>query len=90
MTIPYHFQRAGVRQVHKFGCRALIADEMGLGKTLSALLVMQRHPEMRPVIVICPAVVKFNWQREALVHVGMVAEVLEGTRPPKGKPLTSP
>lgn len=90
MTIPYPFQRSGVRQVHRFGCRALLADEMGLGKSLSALLVMQRHPEMRPVVVICPAIVKYHWQREASVHVGMAAEVLDGTKAPKDRPLVRP
>lgn len=83
MTVPYTYQIKGVRKLHQFGGRGLCADEMGLGKSFQALLYALRHPEARPVIVVCPASLKWNWEREALVHVGMRAEVLEGTRPPK-------
>ena len=50
----------------KFG--ALLADDMGLGKTVQALAWLQHLRETigpAPSLVICPASVVFNWQREA-------------------------
>lgn len=82
-TKPYKYQKDGIRQIHKFNGRALLADEMGLGKTLQALLFALQREDLRPVIVVCPATIKWNWEREAKVHIGMVAEVLSGQKPPK-------
>jgi SNF2 family DNA or RNA helicase len=52
----------------QFGLGALLADDMGLGKTVQALAWLQHLREQRgpaPSLVICPASVVFNWQREA-------------------------
>ncbi len=59
--LPY--QRAGIasaitrRNVY-FG------DEMGLGKTIQAIGVFNADPEARTMLVIAPASLKINWQRE--------------------------
>lgn len=84
MTTPYPYQNQGVKTIESFGGRALLADEMGLGKSLSALLYIRNHPEARPVVVVCPASLKYNWVREAEVHVKMRVAVLEGQKPPSG------
>lgn len=85
MTIPYPYQEEGVRKIEEFGIRALLADEQGLGKTLQSLLVLQRNrEECLPTVISCPAHLKWNWEREIKVHIGMRAEVLEGTKPPSG------
>ncbi len=84
MTKLYKYQKDGVRSLEQFNGRALLADEMGLGKTLQALYYMKRN-KRSPVIVICPASLKYNWAREAAIHVNEHAEVLEGTKPPKKK-----
>ena len=48
---------------------AILADDMGLGKTievLAALTALQdRVKKHRPSLVVCPASVAHNWQREA-------------------------
>jgi SWI/SNF-related matrix-associated actin-dependent regulator 1 of chromatin subfamily A len=43
----------------------LIGDEMGLGKTIQALGLINAVPEIRNVLVVCPASLKLNWEREA-------------------------
>jgi len=59
------FQRAGVEYVVKVaGGRALIVDEMGLGKTVEALAALQALQAF-PALVVVPASLKLNWEREA-------------------------
>jgi hypothetical protein len=57
------FQRAGVAYLLERR-RAFLADEQGLGKTVQALATAQAAGAF-PLVVICPASLKLNWQREA-------------------------
>jgi SNF2 family DNA or RNA helicase len=57
----FAFQHVGVSWLAPRTC-ALLLDEMGLGKTIQALLAA---PANAPVLVICPAVAKGVWKREA-------------------------
>ena len=56
------FQRAGVEYVLQ-ARRTFLADEQGLGKTVQALAALEAD-EAWPAVVICPASLKLNWQRE--------------------------
>jgi superfamily II DNA or RNA helicase len=51
------------------GMGAILADDMGLGKTVQALAwiewLRERDPKGGPALVVCPASVVHNWQREA-------------------------
>jgi SWI/SNF-related matrix-associated actin-dependent regulator of chromatin subfamily A-like protein 1 len=64
------FQRAGVEFIEKaLGMNGtiqgvLVGDSMGLGKTIQSIGYMALHSEKRPVLVVCPASLKLNWQRE--------------------------
>ena len=58
------FQKAGIvyasnREV------TIVGDEMGLGKTIQALGIVNADPTVKSVLVICPASLRMNWQREA-------------------------
>ena len=56
------FQRAGVRYA-LWSRRLFIADEQGLGKTVEALALLEEDDAF-PAVVVCPASLKLNWQRE--------------------------
>jgi SWI/SNF-related matrix-associated actin-dependent regulator 1 of chromatin subfamily A len=61
---PYPYQVGGI----EFGIqqkRILIADQMGLGKTIEAIGIIS-HLKLYPACIICPAIVRLNWQREYL------------------------
>ena len=57
------YQKAGIEYASKKGS-ALFADEMGLGKTIQAIGVINTKPNVKKVLVICPATLKTNWKRE--------------------------
>jgi len=80
-TKPFRYQEKGVNKYHKLDGRILNADEMGLGKTLQSLIYADEVPDCRPIIVVCPAHLKYNWEREAMMHINMRAEVLESQTP---------
>lgn len=42
----------------------LFGDEPGLGKTIQAIGWLNCHPEVETLLVVCPASLKTNWQRE--------------------------
>jgi len=60
--LPY--QKAGIAFLDKTPS-ALLADEMGLGKTIQVLGLINRHPEIQSILVVCPASLRLNWEREA-------------------------
>ena len=61
----FPFQKKGVAFIEAKDGRALIADMMGLGKTAQSLAWLQLHAGKRPAIVVVPASLKLNWEREA-------------------------
>jgi len=85
MTLPFKYQLQDVRTIHQMGGRVLLAHEPGLGKTLMALMHAMRHKELRPIVVVCPAYLKWNWERETKKHFRLIARVLEGYRAPRSK-----
>lgn len=60
----YPFQYVGVGFVEAANGRAMIGDEMGIGKTIQAIAYSVLHTEQWPVLVVCPANVKYNWGAE--------------------------
>ncbi len=83
VTRPFKYQAKGVRKIIHFDGNALLADEMGLGKSLQSLLYCHEFPKRRPVLIICPAFHKINWQREVKNHIGRDAYICYGRKPPK-------
>jgi len=60
----FPFQKQGVAFVERRNGNAIIGDSMGLGKTVQALAYLQLHPEKRPAVIVVPASLKLNWQKE--------------------------
>lgn len=63
------YQKEGFRwlmRLAKWGVGACLADDMGLGKTVQALAVILQRAKDGPTLVIAPASVRYNWEREAL------------------------
>ncbi|HEY4276907.1 MAG TPA: DEAD/DEAH box helicase [Conexibacter sp.] len=80
------FQWAGVRYALD-ARRTFLADEQGLGKTVEALATLEADDAF-PAVVVCPASLKLNWEREArrwLPHRSVV--VIDGRQavPPSGE-----
>src|ERR1700674_3033206 len=59
--LPYQRDAIAFALEHE---NCLIADEMGLGKTIEAIGVSNALPSARRVLIVCPASLKLNWQRE--------------------------
>jgi SWI/SNF-related matrix-associated actin-dependent regulator 1 of chromatin subfamily A len=59
--LPY--QRAGIAYAAP-RTNTLIGDEMGLGKTIQGAGLINALPSIRKVLVVCPASLKINWDRE--------------------------
>jgi SWI/SNF-related matrix-associated actin-dependent regulator of chromatin subfamily A-like protein 1 len=60
----YPFQYAGVRFAEIAKGKAIIGDDMGIGKTIQAIAYCALHQDHWPVLVVCPANVKYNWLKE--------------------------
>lgn len=58
----------------------IVGDEMGLGKTCQGLGILQATQSF-PAVIICPASLKLNWEREAhnWLPKDKVVKVLSGT-----------
>ena len=63
------FQRAGADYIARNSGGVLMADEMGLGKTIQALAAVESR-ERFPLLIVCPAVVKYNWYHESVKWLG--------------------
>ena len=59
--------------------RAILADDMGLGKTRQSIVALRHAEPIGPYLVVCPASVKLNWQREiATVDSVVECRILHG------------
>lgn len=71
---PYEYQREGIAYALEKK-RCIMGDEPGLGKTAQAIGVLTITKAF-PALVICPASLKVNWQRELKRFGGLNAVIL--------------
>ena len=72
---PYDYQKEGIAYAlqHK---RCIFGDQPGLGKTLQAIGTVT-IAKAYPCLVVCPAALKINWQREFMKFAGKQAIILD-------------
>ena len=71
---PYEYQKEGIAYALQKK-RCIMGDEPGLGKTAQAIGVLTISKAF-PALVICPASLKVNWQRELKKFGGLNAVIL--------------
>lgn len=72
---PYEYQKEGIAYALK-NKRCIFGDQPGLGKTLQAIGTVT-IAKAYPCLVICPAALKINWQREFKKFAGKQALILD-------------
>lgn len=58
----YGFQKEGISFAINQGGKCLIADDMGLGKTIQAISIAMWYRDDWPILVTCPASLRFQWK----------------------------
>ena len=66
-TVLRPYQIEGIRwltQLSEMGMGGILADDMGLGKTLQVIAFIRGIRPKKPVFIIAPSTLIYNWQRE--------------------------
>ena len=61
------YQQEGVNWLaflYDFGFHGLLADDMGLGKTVQVIAFLSRLEITKPILIVLPTSLIFNWKRE--------------------------
>lgn len=85
----YPFQGVSLQYTKTHNGRTIIGDERGLGKTPQALAWLYYNPSLRPAIIVCPATIKLQWQKQTVQWLGIEenkVKVIDGTRPARLDP----
>lgn len=75
----FEYQKEGVKFLSAKNGRAILGDEMGLGKTIQALGYI-KITNITPVLIICPASLKINWQIEIEKWLGKESYIINGKK----------
>ncbi len=81
---PYKYQLAGLDAIDKFGGRALLYAKPGAGKTAMSCWSARRRVRP-PIVVVCPAPVKYVWE-EAAAEILKCTPYVCKSRTPKALP----
>ena len=72
---PYDYQKEGIAYALEKK-RCILGDEQGLGKTIEAIGLLTATRAF-PALVVCPASLKINWQRELRKFGGLNGVILD-------------
>ena len=73
---PLDHQRVAIEELLK-NKKFILADDMGLGKTTSTIIA-SLETGAKKILIICPASLKINWQREYQLYSDKSSYVCEG------------
>ncbi|AZP03494.1 SNF2 helicase associated domain-containing protein [Jeotgalibaca ciconiae] len=79
-----------LKTLDEFGFGGILADDMGLGKTIQALtfIASTLEKQSKPILVICPSSVLFNWQKESNQFIpGVETVLITGTKEERQKQI---
>ncbi|ELP90599.1 hypothetical protein EIN_020780 [Entamoeba invadens IP1] len=60
----YGFQTEGVKFGLKKCGKFMLGDDMGLGKTIQTIAILSAYPELRPVLIVVPNILKLQWRMQ--------------------------
>ena len=85
------YQREGVRwlaQLAAYGFGGILADDMGLGKTLQVIAFGMSVKRDKPVLVVAPSSLTYNWQNEITKFAPMAKSIIiEGVKAERAQKL---
>ena len=73
---PLDHQKIAIRKLLE-NKKFILADDMGLGKTTSTIIA-SLETKAKKILIICPASLKINWQREYQLYSDKTSYVCEG------------
>jgi SWI/SNF-related matrix-associated actin-dependent regulator 1 of chromatin subfamily A len=73
---PLDHQKVAIEELLK-NKKYILADDMGLGKTTSTIIAAL-ETGAKKILIICPATLKINWQREFLLYSDKTSYVCDG------------
>lgn len=80
---PHRYQMVALRKMNRLDGRAIVAQDMGLGKTFQFILWARLQDEALPIILICPSIVKWQWEAEIRNELDASCFVCSGRKPPR-------
>jgi SWI/SNF-related matrix-associated actin-dependent regulator of chromatin subfamily A-like protein 1 len=80
---PFEHQKIAITKLAS-NKKYILADDMGLGKTSSAIMA-SISCKVKKVLIICPASLKVNWQREIENYTDESVGIVEGKKWVDGK-----
>ena len=87
------YQENGIKwlkTLYELNLGAILADDMGLGKTLQTVGLINEIKEEKPILIICPKSVTYNWANEVkLWSKGLKVEVLTDNKVNREKKIKS-
>jgi SWI/SNF-related matrix-associated actin-dependent regulator 1 of chromatin subfamily A len=86
MKTPKPYQLKALKKMNLLAGRCIVAQDMGLGKTFQFILWARlQDDEALPIILICPSIVKWQWEAEIRAELQVSAFVCSGRKPPRSE-----
>ena len=84
------FQKNTIQFIEEHHGRVLISLDCGLGKSVVTSTYINNHKDIKPIIIVVPATLKYNWRNELNKWVSrkLKIEILEGKTPHRLKKTT--